>query len=347
MKRLLFEFALFMPMIFFSCKKEYITNEYITNSVENHYSNKYYLPDEMEEITDIKTPPYLKQGDTVAVFAISNSVTRSEVVDGIKVLKSWGLNVVESANLYDVDSRYAGSVSDRIEGLQPLIDNPHIKAIIAARGGYGAAQVLPYIDLKSLEEHPKWMVGFSDLTVFHAALNNKGIMSIHGAMASNLKDKESVATLKEALFGDLKSYTVPTNKNSIIGEAEGRLVGGNLSIIYSLGGTLYDLNVRDAILLIEDVGENNYHLDRMLQNLKLSGKLDCVKGVIVGEFTQMKQGSDKSVEEIITSNLKSLGIPVLYGMKVGHEVQNMSVYLGGKVKMVVGSGNSTIEFNFK
>lgn len=345
MERILLSlFSLLLLVAFPSCKKEYITNQYITNENDSYYSQKVYLDKDIREVTEDIRPAYLQSGDTVAVFAISNKVTRSELATGIAKLKSWGLNVVEAENLYGDDGRYAGTQSERIEGLQKLMDNPNIRAIIAARGGYGAVQVLPYLDLTEFMKSPKWMVGYSDLTAFHAMLNNQGVETIHGAMVNSFADEESVESLRAALFGTLDKYTISTNSNCIIGEAEGRLVGGNLSVIYSLGGTLFDLNVKNSILLIEDTNEANYRIDRMLQNLKLSGKLDCIKGVIVGEFINNAQGDDAPLNEIINGAFESLGIPVMYGVNIGHDTENLSAYLGRNVKITVDSNASTLLF---
>ncbi len=345
MERILLSlFSLLLLVAFSSCKKEYITNQYITNENDSYYSQKVYLDKDIREVTEDIRPAYLQSGDTVAVFAISNKVTRSELATGIAKLKSWGLNVVEAENLYGDDGRYAGTQSERIEGLQKLMDNPNIRAIIAARGGYGAVQVLPYLDLTEFMKSPKWMVGYSDLTAFHAMLNNQGVETIHGAMVNSFADEESVESLRAALFGTLEKYTISTNSDCIIGEAEGRLVGGNLSVIYSLGGTLFDLNVKNAILLIEDTNEANYRIDRMLQNLKLSGKLDCIKGVIVGEFINNAQGDDAPLNEIINGAFESLGIPVMYGVNIGHDTGNLSAYLGRNVKLTVDSNASTLSF---
>ncbi len=332
-----------LSLLFASCKKEYT---YITNNTttEKVYESNYYLDNKMEKVTEDIRPAYLKKGDTVAVFAISNAVSESEVKRGIATLEGWGLKVILADNLYDTDGRYAGTQSARIDGLQALVDNASVRAIIAARGGFGASQIIPYIDLTKFWESPKWMVGFSDLTTFHAALNNKGMESIHGAMVNNMTDEESVSTLHDALFGTLRKHTLKTNRYCIEGSAEGRLVGGNLSIIYSLGGTLYDLNTRDAILLIEDTGESNYHIERMMINLKLSGKLDCVKGVVIGEFTKMTQGIDDSIEEIMCSQLQSLGIPVLYGINIGHGDVNIATYLGRQVRLEVDDDESSITY---
>ncbi|MCQ2958939.1 MAG: LD-carboxypeptidase [Bacteroidales bacterium] len=328
-----------------SCTKQYNYYTYVTN-VDSVYTSYYYQTVllEQQEITDDIRPSYLKKGDTIGVFALSNSVTQSELANGINTLKSWGLVVVEADNLYKQDGRYAGTQSERIEGFQKLLDNPNIKALISARGGYGIAQVLSFIDFSALEKNPKWIIGYSDVTGLHIALNNRGIETIHGPMAKDFSDAESVESLRKALFGELSTITVATNKNCIEGTAEGRLVGGNLSLIYSLGGTLFDLNVKNSILLIEDTGEANYAIDRMLANLKLSGKLDGIKGVVVGEFTNTSQGNDRPINEIIHNYFGDLNIPILYGVNIGHETKNHATYLGRNISLNIDSKEAKIVF---
>ncbi len=335
-------FLFFTVLIATSCTKEYITNEYVTNVYTSEYYSTFLY--NQQEITDDIRPAYLQAGDSVAIIATSNYVTTSEIANGKAILESWGLKVKEADNLYNRDGRYAGTMAERVEGLQKLIDNPNIKALIAARGGYGCAQIIDKVDLKPLENNPKWIVGYSDVTVLHAAMNNKGIETIHGAMAYNFSDNTSVSNLKKALFGEYTELSISYNSNCIQGAVEGRLVGGNLSIIYSLGGTLFDYNTKNAILFIEDTEEANYTVDRMLMNLKLSGKLDYLKGIVIGQFTSMTQGSDKPLNEIIQEKVKDLGIPVMYGIQSGHGTPNMPLYLGRPVKLEVTSSKATITF---
>ncbi len=324
-----------------SCTKEYITNEYITNQYitnnDSVYIREFYsvVLSQQQEVTREIMPAYLQAGDSVAICAASNAVTEAELRKGIETLQSWGLNVLEAGNLYNVNGRYAGTLAQRLDGLQRLIDNPNIKAIIAARGGYGAVQLFPFLDLRPLENHPKWMVGFSDVTVLHAAMNNLGLQTIHGAMANNFSNDASVASLKQALFGEMTELSIPTGSNCIQGTAEGRLIGGNLTTFYALGGTTIDLNMKGAILFIED---------RMLKNLKLSGKLDEIRGVVVGQMTSMTQGVDLPLNEIILNNVRDLGIPVMYGVPAGHGSPNMSLYFGRTVKLEVGAETSKIIF---
>ncbi len=341
------QLVLIIALLSSSCKKEYVTNEYTTNEyTTNVYDKEYYstILNQQTEITDDIRPDYLKAGDSVAVCAASNYVTTADLADGIALLESWGLKVAKADNLYNVDGRYAGTIAERVEGLQKMIDNTNIKAIIMARGGYGVAQILSYIDFKPLSSNPKWLVGYSDVTGLHIALNNLGIESIHGPMVKTLtQDAESATQLKNALFGTMTQMSITTNSNCVKGVAEGRLVGGNLSLIYSLGGTLFDLNAKGSILFIEDTGEYNYSIDRMLTNLKLSGKLDAVKGIVVGDFNTT-QGSDESIETIIANKTADLNIPIMYGVKCGHLTQNLPLYLGRKVKLTVDDSNATLEY---
>lgn len=343
MKRIL-PFLLILTAVC-GCKKEYnYYNTYVTN-VDSIYTSYYYqtVLNNQQEVTDDIRPDYLKAGDTVGVFALSNAVTQSDLANGIAKLKSWGLVVVEASNLYNKDGRYAGTMSERIDGFQKLIDNPNIKALIAARGGYGVAQVLSYIDFSPMKSHPKWIVGYSDVTGMHIALNNMGYETIHGPMVKTFGDNDSDESLRKALFGELKNHSIKTNTNCVQGKAEGRLVGGNLSLMYSMGGTLFDLNAKNAILLIEDTGEANYAIDRMLANLKLSGKLDGLKGVIVGDFST-SQGNDRPIDEIIHNYFNDLNIPIIYGMNMGHEDKNLATYLGRTVNIDVSESTATITY---
>lgn len=331
---------------FCSCTKEYnYYNTYVTN-VDSIYTSYYYqtVLAEQQVITDDIRPDYLKAGDTVGIFAISGIVTKSNMSTGIQKLKDWGLNVIEADNLYNTDGRYAGTQSERIEGFQKLINNKSIKALLAARGGYGAVQVIPFIDFSPLESNPKWLVGFSDVTATHIVLNNRGLETIHGPMVNNFAHEESVESLRKALFGELHNHVFETNSDCVEGTATGRLVGGNLTLIYSFGGTMYDLNVKDAILLIEDTGEANYNIDRMLNNLKLSGKLDETKGVIVGNFTNTNQGNDKPINQIIHDNFDDLNIPILYNASIGHDTKNLATYLGRTITLKVVGETATITY---
>lgn len=303
---------------------------------------------------DIRPEP-LRPGDTIGIFAISNYADSTALKYGISVFKNWGLNVKLADNLFKRvgKSRYDGSVEERIDAMQAMLDDPGIKALISVRGGYGAALVTPYLDYSRLLENPKWIVGYSDVTVLHITLNNMGLETIHGPMATRIEgDTTSVAFLHDALFGDAPGLSIPTNFYCREGEATGRLVGGNLSLIYSLQGTPMNLDMKDAILFIEDVDEDSYAIDRMLQNLLLSGKLDEIAGIIVGQFSNFDdaKGMDLSLPALIYSKIGNRQIPVMYQIDAGHEwnahksAPNYSLYLGRRIHLKVDRNRASFEY---
>ena len=303
---------------------------------------------------DIRPAP-LRPGDTIGIFAISNYADSTALKYGISVFKNWGLNVKLADNLFKRigKSRYDGSVEERIDAMQAMLDDPSIKALISVRGGYGAALVTPYLDYSRLLENPKWIVGYSDVTALHITLNNLGLETIHGPMATRIEgDTTSVAFLHEALFGDAPGLTIPTNFYCREGEATGRLVGGNLSLIYSLQGTPMNLDMKDAILFIEDVDEDSYAIDRMLQNLLLAGKLDEIAGIIVGQFSNFDdaKGMDLSLPALIYSKIGNRQIPVMYQIDAGHEwnahksAPNYSLYLGRRIHLKVDRNQASFEY---
>ncbi len=290
------------------------------------------------------TPPFLQPGDSVAIFATSNATAFEELRYGISVLESWGLHVRLADNLYQVtDGRYAGTVEQRNAALNELLGNPNLKALFAARGGYGCNHLLP-ISLKAFRKHPKWVVGYSDLTVLHSVLSKERFTSIHGPMVLEMNDSLSMDALHGALFGGYAQLSIPVNEGCVPGRAEGRLVGGNLSVICSLIGTPADFDPRGAILFLEEVGECNYHIDRMLTTLQQSGKLAAVKGIVIGQFCRTDQMDDLPLDEIVIPRLRALGIPVMYDAPVGHDLPNFPLYLGRKVSLEVGEEEATLRF---
>ncbi len=346
MKKLLPAIAISLSLM--SCHKENIINEVhvdttVVNQVDYHTQ---FIIAEQQPVTQSISPIHLRQGDKVAVCAASNAVSEAEINEGIRTLESWGLSVIKADNLTESDGRYPGTLDQRVKGMQAIVDNQEIRAIFMARGGYGSAQILPYIDWKPMTESPKWLIGYSDVTALHIALNNMGFQSIHGPMMVGFcKDSESISRLKDILMGTgPSSLEIPANANCIAGQASGRLVGGNLSLIYAMNGTAFDLNTMDAILFIEDTGEANYSVDRMMLSLKQSGKLDQIKGLIVGDIIGGSQGMDLPVYEIIHKYVGDLGIPVVYGIPAGHSTKNMPLILGSKVKISVDSQKASITF---
>lgn len=331
-----------------SCHKEEIVNEIVkvdTTIVNVTEYNPTFVIQDLEPITSSVLPIALHEGDKVAVCAPSNATSDDEIREGINTLKSWGLEVVEAENLALSYSRYAGTLDERVKAMQEMLDDDEIRAIFMTRGGYGAAQLIPCLDWSKMKQAPKWIVGYSDITALHIVVNNMGIASMHGPMMRGFnKDEASVNALKSLLFGEKADIEIPYNDDCVKGTAKGRIVGGNLSLIYAMSGTAFDLNTIDAILFIEDTGEANYSVDRMLLNLQQSGKLQQLKGVIVGEFSGGSQGSDLPLNQIIHKYLDPLGIPVVYGVQSGHDTVNLPIILGNEATITVDDKTAKITF---
>lgn len=298
-------------------------------------------------------PPFLRTGDTVAVVAISSRLPKDCDTTFLYRFASWGLTVKLGEHLYARDSIwFAGTDTQRASDLQRALDDSTVKAVIFYKGGYGAIRTLDYLDLSGLHRHPKWLVGFSDITTIHYALRKLGVESIHGTMPTAFSDDttridSSARSLKNALWGEVTAYRTEPHPFNTMGRAFGRLTGGNLSLVYALNGTDLDNPLEEpSVLLIEDVAEPIYHIDRMMQNLKRSGKLARVKAILVGHFTKIK-GEEQwgsSVEELIYEYTRDLGIPVIFGFPSGHESPNYSVYMGRQVCVSVDSGGGLVEF---
>ena len=259
-------------------------------------------------------PSYLNKGDTVAIIATARKVSKEEIQPAVAFFESYGLSVVLGKNLFESSNQYAGTDTQRTEDLQWALNDKTIKAIIIARGGYGSVRTIEQIDFTEFKKHPKWMVGYSDVTVLHNAIHKIGVATLHATMPLNFtKNEEATKSMVDALFGKLIQVETEENYSNISGTAKGQLVGGNLSLIYSLSGTPFDIDTRDKILFIEDLDEYLYHIDRMMMQLKLSGKLKGLKGLIVGGMTDMKDNAipfGKFPEDIILDAVKEYNYPV-------------------------------------
>lgn len=284
-------------------------------------------------------PPYLKKGDAVAIIATARKISKQEIEPAVALLQEQRLQVVLGKNLFETDNQYAGTDEQRAEDLQWVLNNKEIKAIIIARGGYGTVRLLERIDFTEFTKQPKWLVGYSDVTVLHSAIHNFGIATLHATMPINfLKNQEATQSLIACLFGKENKITVaPTilNKN---GNAKGQLIGGNLSLLYALSGTAYDIDTTNKILFIEDLDEYLYHIDRMMMQLKLSGKLKSLKGLIVGGMTDMRDNNipfGKTAEEIITDAVKDYNYPVCFNFPAGHIDRNLALCFGKEITLTV------------
>jgi muramoyltetrapeptide carboxypeptidase len=285
-------------------------------------------------------PPPLKKGDKIAVTCPAKKLP-VPMTDAVKLLQSWGLEVVLGETVNASYHQFAGDDDLRARDLQRFIDDDSIKAIIAARGGYGTIRMIDMVDFSRFAQNPKWLVGFSDITVLHTHLfANYGAQTIHGQMPVNIPDASahSLETLRKALFGEDLNYQFTSHALNRSGETSGILVGGNLSLLVAVSGSVSDLDYNGKILFIEDVGEYLYSVDRMMRNLKRAGKLQHLAGLIVGCFTDVKDNDipfGQTVPEIIMDVVNDYDYPVCFDFPAGHIPDNCSLILGKKLNLSV------------
>jgi len=296
-------------------------------------------------------PPYLKPGDKIAVVAPARKVSPSEMEDAFTTFSSWGLQVVAGPHLFGECDQYSGSDDERTADFQMMLDNRDIKAIVCARGGYGTVRIVDTLNFNALEQQPKWIVGYSDSTVLHSHIHTHlGIETMHAIMPINFAEagaENAIESLRKALFGESIEYQFGTHPLNICGKATGLLIGGNLSILYSLVGSPSDIQTEGKILFIEDVDEYLYHIDRMMMNMKRCGKLSKLKGMVVGGLTKMNDNSipfGKKAEQIIAEFAEEAGIPLCFNFPAGHITDNRVLILGRNVELLVNTDNVTLQF---
>ncbi|MFI5220759.1 MAG: LD-carboxypeptidase [Bacteroidia bacterium] len=296
---------------------------------------------------------FLKNGDTVAIAATARKINPEEIQNSFKIFSSWGLKVKTGKELFLSENQFAGSDAVRTKYFQKLLDDKKVKAIFCARGGYGTVRIIDKLNFKKFSHNPKWIVGFSDITVLHSHIQHHFKMeTIHSAMPYNMQvsmaDEESIESLRKILFGEKVNYSFessPLNKN---GNVKGKLVGGNLSVLYSLLGSDSDINTKGKILFLEDLDEYLYHIDRMMMNLKRNGRLKKLAGLVVGAMSEMKDNTipfGKNAYEIIAEHVKENDYPVCYGFPAGHEKRNLALKLGAKVNLKVKKSNCELSFD--
>ena len=287
------------------------------------------------------TPPYLKSNDQIRIVSPSGNIEPKYIVGAKKTLSSWGLNVTEGKFARTKYGRFAGTEAQRIADLQEALDDPSVNAILCSRGGYGVAQIIDKLDFSTFAKSPKWLIGFSDITILHNAISNLGIASIHGIMAKHLTqfpaDSIHVQKCREILFGQMPTYVVPKHRLNKVGIAQGKLIGGNLSVLIGLRGSQFDLDYKNNILFIEDIAERPYHIDRMMQNLRFSGSLAQLSGLVVGQFSDCDEDPlmKKSVAQIIASAVSEYDYPVCFNFPAGHVDNNFPLKLGETVQFEV------------
>ena len=304
--------------------------------------------------TALIQPPYLKTGDTVAIVAPSGILKNrnDEVQRAVTLLQSWGLNAIVGNNVFSKSDHFAGTDDERCEDFQKALDDPTVSAIWCARGGYGTVRILDKLDYTKFKKHPKWVIGYSDITALHNQIHNEGYQSIHALMCVSLTQdlddiKETLATFKSTIFGNPVNYTLVGSGYNRVGETNGLLVGGNLSVLHTMLGSETSLDMSGKILFIEDIGEYKYHIDRMLQSLKRAGYFENCKGVIVGDVSKVRKNTTlwgKSIEQLVLDALADYDFPIAFNMPAGHEKDNRAMVLGMKVELKVEKDSSSLNF---
>ncbi len=294
-------------------------------------------------------PQHLKKGDTVAIVATARKIDASTLQPGIKLLESWGLKVILGKTIGKEQNQLAGADWQRATDFQEMLDNPSVKAIWAAKGGYGTVKIVDRIDFSKFKKNPKWIIGFSDVTVLHSHMNQLGFQTLHAMMAistasASLAAKES---LRKVLFGEKLSYSVPHHVFNNLGLAKGELIGGNLSVLYSIQGSDSEVDFTNKILFLEDLDEYLYHIDRMMTNLNRNGSLKKLKGIIIGGMTSMNDNDvpwGKNALEIIQEAVKNLNIPIAYNFPAGHIKDNRALILGHVISLEVTENETKVVF---
>ena len=284
------------------------------------------------------TPAFLKSGDTIGFAATANRISPENLKTAAQWFESAGFRVLIPDSIYENHHQMAGEDTLRIERFQNLLDDDNVRAIFCVSGGYGTVRMIDRLDFSNFIKHPKWICGFSDITVLHAHIaQNFNIPTIHSAM-SKVACTDNLVKLTDVLKGKPLNYCLPPHPLNRPGKATARLVGGNLSVLYSLTGSSSDLQTEGCILFLEDVFEYLYHIDRMMMNFKRAGKLRHLAGLIIGGFSNLKDNEvpfGKTAEEIISEHCAGLNIPILFGFPAGHIETNYPLILGQSVSLEV------------
>ena len=301
-------------------------------------------------------PPYLKKGDTIGITCPAGFVTRTDIEPAVIKLTEWGYRLQIGNTVGKKDFSFSGTVAERYLDLQQMLDDKNIKAILCARGGYGTINIIDELNFKLFAKYPKWIIGFSDITILHSHLNrNCGIASIHSKMCNsfptdwNLAEevqKQSIESIHQCLAGEKMTYSSLPNINNKAGMAKGILVGGNLKTLETLAGTSSDLITKDKILFVEDTGEYLYSIDRMFWNLKRTGKLTKLAGLIIGGFKirpdEAGEAFGKTLEEIVLEKIKEYDYPVCFDFPVGHQKNNFALKCGVTHTLLVDANACTL-----
>lgn len=292
-------------------------------------------------------PKHLQKGDTIAIIAPAKKIEKEYIEFAVQIFENWGYKVLISPHCIGENNYFSGTIAERTSDLQWAIDHKEIKAIICARGGYGCIQILDLVNWERFTQHPKWIAGFSDVTIFHQFLTKMEIASIHATMPLNFRQNSTAAlsTLRQALEGEAISCEWESSVSNQTGNATGEITGGNLAVLCGLIGTVHQPDFSNKILFLEDVGEALYAIDRSLYQLSLAGVLDQISGLIVGDFSGIKDTSpayNMSLAEVILPHFKNRSIPISFDFPAGHCDDNRALIFGKKINLVVEENKSTL-----
>ena len=300
----------------------------------------------------MNTPPYLQTGSKIRIVSPAGKTDEKHILPAAEWLEKQGYKIELGKHVFARHFQFAGTDQQRLEDLQTALDDPETNAILCSRGGYGTVRIINRLNFSKFMKNPKWLVGFSDITILHSCINGLGFATVHGVMPRHFFDKdgkvsESLDSLMKLLTGKEINYLFSNSESNQAGKVSGELIGGNLSIISSLQGTKYELDTKGKVLFLEDIDEFLYHTDRMIHQLKLAGKLNDLAGLVLGDFTDMKDNESpfgKNVHEIIMDAVQDFNYPVAFGFPAGHDKKNMALVFGKKWKLDVTKTKATLKF---
>ena len=296
-------------------------------------------------------PTSLKKGDKIGILSTARKISKEELKPAIDIIHKFGFETVLGKSIEAENNQFAGRESLRAESFNDFLEDDSVKAILCARGGYGSGQLLDKINFDLLKQNPKWIIGYSDITALHLHLNrNLKVQSLHASMPINFASntQEALNSLFGIIQGEKPSYNFPTHDFNKIGKVSGELIGGNLSVVYSLQGTLAEIDCEGKILFLEDLDEYLYHIDRIMLNFKLSGKLQKLKGLVIGGMTDMNDNTipfGKTSVEIIRDYCEPYDFPIAYNFPAGHLDDNRALIMGGEIELNISESESTLKFS--
>ncbi len=339
-------------------RKYFLSAALSAGAVVQALGQSYHTADVDDDAAALIVPRYLKEGDVIGITSCAGYITLEEIQPAIHQMQSWGFNIKIGNTIGKRDFTFGGTDEERAADFQALLDDVSVKAIMCARGGYGAVRIIDKLNFSRLALHPKWIIGFSDITVLHAHLNrNYGIASIHSKMCNSFPDDwskaepvqiETILSIKQALLGNRMQYVAVPNEKNRTGHAEGVLVGGNLKTLESLAGSKSDIKTGGKILFVEDTGEYMYSVDRMFWNLKRTGKLSNLNGLIVGGFKikpddSLDEAFGKTLHDIVLEKVAGYNYPVVFDFPVGHQKNNFALKCGVRHRLDVQAAAVTLK----